>query len=462
MGTCAAGIRAATVRERSRGAACATAPLPHGRGSDSGRLRGLGRLGMRCLWAMLVMAAVVAGCMRDGGGLGALSPRMAAGPAAETATGEAPTGDVSAVRAADAPLARPRETPAAPAAPRPAVTHPDEPARYDARLGEVDLPVATRRPPVLAGADEGETLRLVDAVLAEVNGEVVTREDILGPLRPQMRQWRRELSPAAFESRCRSLVDMRLREAVSLRLVVQEAKAKMTDDEKKQVEAALEQTVKNLTSEAGSIAALEERLARQGSSLEKEKERERQRMLVQRYLREKVAPAVHVTHSELLEVYNRVRAERYEQPERVRLGLIMLKKSSAADPAAAQALARAVHGRAAAGEDFARLAARYSEDPMSEKGGDWGFITRGSFRVRAVDETLFALQGGQAGPLVETEDAYYVVKALERCPARTVPFTEVQADLEDEIRDRKYNEMVSRHVQELYRRAYVRIMQENL
>jgi hypothetical protein len=43
-----------------------------------------------------------------------------------------------------------------------------------------------------------------------------------------------------------------------------------------------------------------------------------------------------------------------------------------------------------------------------------------------------------------------------------VPFTEVQADLEDEIRDRKYNEQVSRHVQGLYEKAYVRIMLDNL
>jgi parvulin-like peptidyl-prolyl isomerase len=322
--------------------------------------------------------------------------------------------------------------------------------------------VATRRPPVLARTEEGEAPRLVDTVLAEVNGEVITREDILGPLRPQMAQWRKDLAPQAFEGQCRVVIDSKLRESISVRLVVQEAKAKLTDDEKKQVDAAIDQTVKNLIAGAGSLAALEARLEKQGSSLAKEKERERERMIVQRYLREKVAPTVHVTHSELLDYYNRVRAERYERPDRMRLGLILLKKGTSANPEHAAALAQAVHQRAAAGEDFARLAARYSEDPMSETGGDWGLVTRGAFRVGAVDEALFRLEGGRVAPLVETGDAYYIVKALERQPAHTVPFTEVQADLEDEIRDRKYNEMVSKHVQGLYERAYVRIMLDNL
>jgi parvulin-like peptidyl-prolyl isomerase len=411
----------------------------------------------------LVAGVLAAGCMSDMPALGPLKPRMAAGTGPESAAGEAPTAGVSPVRAADAGGA-PREPAAAsPAAPRAvSVARPEDSARYEARLGDVDLPVAARRPPVLARTEEGEAPRLVNAVLAEVNGEVITREDILGPLRPQMAQWRKDLAPQAFESQCRVVIDSKLRESISVRLVVQEAKAKLTDDEKKQVDAAIDQTVKNLIAGAGSLAALEARLEKQGSSLAREKERERERMIVQRYLREKVAPTVHVTHSELLDYYNRVRAERYERPDRMRLGLILLKKSTSANPQHAAALAQAVHQRAGAGEDFARLAARYSEDPMSETGGDWGLVTRGSFRVKAVDDALFRLEGGRVAPLVETDDAYYIVKALERQPAHTVPFTEVQADLEDEIRDRKYNEQVSRHVQGLYEKAYVRIMLDNL
>jgi parvulin-like peptidyl-prolyl isomerase len=166
-----------------------------------------------------------------------------------------------------------------------------------------------------------------------------------------------------------------------------------------------------------------------------------------------------VTHGELLALYNQVRRERYEQPLRVRLGLVTIKKSQSDQ---AQALAQVVRQRAAAGEDFARLAERYSHDPMASKGGDWGLVTQGALKEKAVEGALFGLAAGQVSPVLETADAFCIVKALERQEARTVPFTEVQGALEDEIRDRKYNEMVSKYIQQLYGRSYVRVMLDNL
>ena len=409
----------------------------------------------------LVAAVLAAGCNSPMPSFGRLTPQMAA-PSAQPGGGDVPSSEISPARAADAPVAKVRE-PQAPAAAAPRPMRPGEDnSKLEAKLDEVNLPVTTNRPPVLTPADEGASPRLVNTVLAEVNGEVITREDILGPLRPQMEQWRKTLSPSAFDSQCRTFVEMKLRESISMRLVLQEAKAKLTEDERKQVDAVIEQTTKNLTSEAGSIQALEDRLAKQGSSVEKEKQRERDRFLVQRYLREKVAPTIHVTHSELLEYYSRVRADRYEQPERMRLALVVIKKSKSASAESAQALANAVHERAKAGEDFIRLAARYSEDPMRENGGDWGLLGRGAFRVKAVDDVLFRLQAGEVGPIVETADAFYIIKATERHEARTIPFVEVQAALEDEMREEKYKEQVGRHIQGLYERAYVRIMENNL
>jgi foldase protein PrsA len=191
-------------------------------------------------------------------------------------------------------------------------------------------------------------------------------------------------------------------------------------------------------------------------------DRERRRLLIQRFLRERIAPTVHVTHSELLDYYRKVRDERYVEPTRIRLRLIEIRKSEFPDEAQARALAGAVCARALGGEDFAKLAERYSRDAMAEKGGDWGYVTEGAFRVRAVDQVLFTLRTGAVGPVVDAADAFYVVKAEDRRDGRIVPFTEVQNDLEREISDARYNERVSRYIQDLYRKSYVRIRRENL
>jgi len=345
------------------------------------------------------------------------------------------------------------------------LTRPHQDAQYEARLREVGLPITSDAEPMLVetGDDaDGGPLALVDAVLAEVNGEVITREDILGPVRPQLKQWRREYSDEAFRSRCRQVIDLRLREEISRRLVLQEAEAELSEEEKQQIDLTLGKMLRDLTAEAGSALLLEEKLRERGSTVEEHRQQERRRLMVRRYLHKKIGPNIHITHSELLNYYHEVCPERYVHPTRVRLGLITIPKGEAAGPEEARSLAEAVHQRAAGGEDFARLARRYSRGPMAAKGGDWGLMAQGSFRVEAVDRVLFALEEGEVGPLVETDDAFHIVKALQREPGRTVPFTEVQDELEDELRDRKFNEKVKKYINGLYERGYVRVMTGNM
>ncbi len=333
---------------------------------------------------------------------------------------------------------------------------------YEARLEEVPLPV--ERAPVLTTAPgEVGDARLVNTVLATVNDEVITREDILGELRPQMAIWRAESeSKEDFEARCRYVVTTRLREKISERLVVQEAKRRLSDAEKQQIDITLGRMMKQMIAEAGSALLFEETLQDTGRTLEEETEHRRERLMVQHFLRQHHAPNVHVTHSELLDRYREVRDERYTQPEKAGLWLITIRKSEFADAAEARRHAEMVRERAASGEDFARLAERYSHGPMAKKGGAWGEMTPGAFRVKAVDEALFRLDAGQVAPLAETDEALHVVKAATRQRARVVPFTEVQDELEAEIRDQKYNQTVSDYIQGLYDRAYVRVMWDNL
>jgi len=413
-------------------------------------------------WAVVaagLVACVASGCGRRGKELGSLTPQAAA-PSEFDSGGGAATEEVNPVHQAQAATGK---KVAELAEPTGKLTQPDRDAEYEARLGDVALPLPKERLPVLADMEgSGGSPVLVNTVLAEVNGEVITREDILGPIRVQMAKWRTEYSPEAFESRCRQVITMRLREEISRRLVVQEAEAELSDQEKEQIDTTLGQILKNLASEAGSALLLEEKLQREGSSIRKERERRRKELLVQQYLRRKISPTVHITHSELLNSYRQVRAERYVQPTRMRLGVIAVRKSESPDVAQARAVADAAHERALKGEDFARLARRYSHGPMAPNGGDWGFVTKGSFRIKAVDEVLFTLKAGEVGPLVETDEVFYIVTALARQEARTVPFTEVQDELEDEIRDRKYNETVNQYIQDLYKRGYVRVMVENI
>ena len=94
---------------------------------------------------------------------------------------------------------------------------------------------------------------------------------------------------------------------------------------------------------------------------------------------------------------------------------------AAEERAAARAVAAEAERRARAGEDFAALAASYSQEPgAAQRGGLLQPGREGSW-VEPFWEAALALQPGEVSPVVETPYGYHVLKLEAR---RVVPFAE--------------------------------------
>jgi parvulin-like peptidyl-prolyl isomerase len=89
----------------------------------------------------------------------------------------------------------------------------------------------------------------------------------------------------------------------------------------------------------------------------------------------------------------------------------------------AQALARVieVQKKLAAGEDFAALAAQYSDDPGSKtQGGDLGWFARGQGLVKEFEDAAFSLPIGEVSEPVKTQFGYHLIRVDEKDPARAL------------------------------------------
>lgn len=202
------------------------------------------------------------------------------------------------------------------------------------------------------------------------------------------------------------------------------------DDERKRRTALEEYARREALADAIETSGLLDREA-----IEVELREYRKEMLLSRYferfLREQV------TDQAVLNYYNGHPDEFSE--ERVRVAHILLRTRRDMDDSERQVkltTAREVYGKLLAGEDFAELAANYSEDKVSgKKGGDLGWLKRGAIS-EVFTERAFSLENGDVTEPFETPFGFHVVKLLE--PPRVVrrPFESAKGDIRYQLRNR--------------------------
>jgi hypothetical protein len=134
---------------------------------------------------------------------------------------------------------------------------------------------------------------------------------------------------------------------------------------------------------------------------------------------------------------------------RVRHILITPAGSSAEADEAARQRATELLERARAGEDFAALARRYSNDVASkEKGGDLGSFTHGAM-LEAFEAAAFRLRPGDLSDVVKTEVGYHVILCLEHEPLHARDLRYVYANVGWDAASEKGDSLVARRADSL-------------
>ncbi len=145
-------------------------------------------------------------------------------------------------------------------------------------------------------------------------------------------------------------------------------------------------------------------------------------------------PAPAVAESEIDLYYGRNRSL-YEIPERVRAShiLFMTQGKSEEETAKIKAKAEEILKQVRSGGDFAAIAQKNSEDPVSAKeGGDLGWVMRGQM-VPEFETATFSMQPGQISELVKTEFGFHIIKVQERERARLRPLEEVREEIRSAV-----------------------------
>jgi peptidyl-prolyl cis-trans isomerase C len=179
--------------------------------------------------------------------------------------------------------------------------------------------------------------------------------------------------------------------------------------------------------------------------------------LAYQYLQKEVISKIKVTEKEAKAYYDK-NPDLFKSPEQVKARHILIQVPKGASDEEKKKLkekADEVLGKVKAGEDFAKLAAEFSDDPGTKsKGGDLGFFSKGSM-VPAFEQAAFSLKPGEVSELVETEFGFHVIKVDEKKEAVAEPFETIKEKVTKQVLREKQEAKVTEFVEQALKKAKV-------
>lgn len=94
------------------------------------------------------------------------------------------------------------------------------------------------------------------------------------------------------------------------------------------------------------------------------------------------------------------------------------------------------------GEDFAKIAQKYSEDPSASSGGQLGTFGRGQM-VTEFEDAAFSMKPGQISDIVETQYGYHIIKVTGRVDKQET-YNDVKGEIKKTLASEKYTKYVEK------------------
>ncbi len=315
-----------------------------------------------------------------------------------------------------------------------------------ARSGE---PGAPGQPP--AAAPPKPVPALMPEVIARVNGEAVKKQDFDRIVHTMEARAGQPIPPDRRDEILRGAID----QLVVYTLLSQESKRRGITIAETEVDAKMAQ----LKSQFPTGEAFEKALKERGMTVDSLKKDARVDMSVNKLMESETAALPGPSDLEAKDFYDK-NPDRFKQEESVRASHILVRvDEKAAAPARKKARAEidAVLKQAKAGADFAKLAQQHSQDGSAAQGGDLNYFSRGQM-VPAFDKVAFELKPGQISDVVTTQLGYHIIKAVDRKPARVIPFEEASPQVKQFLSEQKKQQHTEAFIEGLKKKSKIEVL----
>jgi len=294
---------------------------------------------------------------------------------------------------------------------------------------------------------------IVDQIVAEVNGEIITYSELKRILDPIYAQYSKVYGGDELISRIRKAREQALEQLIENKLILQEAIALGVEMSDKAVVEKIHEIKSRFKNEGDLLAVLKA----EGTSYESFSDQVREQLLIKAFISKEVTSKVVVSPREI-EAFYVTHKKSFSDQAKVHLFHIMIRKNPENALLAKETALQIATTLELGEESFEELAKNFSEGPSAEKGGDLGFVSRGQL-ILALEEAAFSLEEGELSDLIEIDEAYHILWAKEVEPLRTRTLKEVADQVENEVFRDKASKIHLHWIASLKKKSFINIFE---
>ncbi len=248
---------------------------------------------------------------------------------------------------------------------------------------------------------------ILDKIVAKVGGEVIFHSDV----EEQMAMMRERKGTPGLDEQCLILESL-----MAQAMLVHYARidsVEVTDDQvNSEIDARMNQILAYMNNDR---KLFQEVYGQTVSEMREQVKEDMFRKLLGDRMQAQIMNSVQVTPAEVMDFFNNIPTDSlpYFNAEVELAEIISSPQINAEERLKALDKIGKVKEQLRAGEDFATLARKVSDDGSAREGGDLGWTNRGSF-VPEFEAAAFQLEDEEISDIVETDFGYHIIQMLQR------------------------------------------------
>lgn len=296
-----------------------------------------------------------------------------------------------------------------------------------------------------------ESVILLDKVVAIVNKEAITWSDLYNAMEFEITESGRNLSDEEKRRFFRANETAFLEILIDMKLQLQEAQRMGIHVSPEEIENAIK-SIKDKYSMTDEIFI--QTLKKEGFTLDKYKKKLGERIMAGRLIDQEVKSRI-IIDDDKVNNYISQHKELAAQQEGYKLSHIFFKKTN--DRKAVEEKARNAYQRIKGGEDFAKVASRFSEDAVGATEGDLGLISKSDLS-KEFSEALSKIKAGEITEPFWSANGVHILKL--NAIIETAKSPQIKAQVREKLAEERFMKEYKNWLKVLRERAYIQILIE--